>query len=159
MLVMTSCSKEESVEYPAIASAISNSFLLEIQDSEGNSLILNEEFVKDITFIKHDGYKFSGWLKDIGGERFIESNFPLPLMSEMKYSDDKTSGNGTQQLSILINGTMYDLQGDFHYTSILSDKELFGGDEIRLVEIKSNNPLVSKSVEFGNYIKIVITIE
>ncbi len=71
ILVMTSCSKEESVEYPAIASAISNSFLLEIQDSEGNRLIDDEDFVKSITFIKPDGYKYSGHLKEIEGEKFI----------------------------------------------------------------------------------------
>lgn len=159
MLVMTSCSKVESVDYPVIASVTVNSFMLDVQDSEGNSLILNEDFVKDITFIQHDGYKFSGWLKDIEGERFIESNFPLPLMAEMKYSEDKTSGYGNQQLAILINDIMYDLQGDFYYTNTLSDKEMLGGSVLKLVEIKSNNPFVSKSVEFGNYIKIVITIE
>ncbi len=159
MLVMTSCSKEERVEYPAIASATINSFLLETQDAEGNRLIDDEDFVKDITFIKPEGYQYSGHLKEIEGEKFIESNFPLPLISQMKYSDDKTSGYGTQQLSLIINGTKYDLQGDFHYTSILSDKEMYGGSVIKLIEIKTDNPFVSKSVVFGNYIKITITIE
>ncbi len=158
MLVMTSCSKEERVEYPGIASVTINSFLLDVQDSEGNSLIPNEEFVKDITFIQHDGYKFSGWLKDIEGEKFIESNFPLPLMSQMKFSDDETSGYGSQQLTILINGNKYELQGEFHYTTMLSDKEMYGGSLIKLIEIKSNNPFVSESEEYLSYIKIVITI-
>ncbi len=137
MLVMTSCSKVERVEYPGIASTTINSFLLDVQDSEGNSLIPNEEFVKDITFIQHDGYKFSGWLKDIEGEKFIESNFPLPLMSQMKFSDDETSGYGSQQLTILINGNKYELQGEFHYTTTVSDKEMYGGSLIKQSRLRT----------------------
>lgn len=42
MMFMTSCSKEENEDYVAIASAVSNSILLDVQDSEGNSLLENE---------------------------------------------------------------------------------------------------------------------
>lgn len=138
ILFITSCSKEERVEYSAIASATINSFLLEIQDAEGNSLIDDEDFVKGITIIQPDGYKHPGHLKEIEGEKFIESNFPLPLMSEMKFSDDETFGYGSQQLTILINGTMYELQGEFHYTTTLTNKDMYGGSVIELIEIKSN---------------------
>ena len=44
MMFMSSCSKEDSEDYVVIASAISNSILLDVQDSEGNSLVENEEY-------------------------------------------------------------------------------------------------------------------
>ena len=46
MMFITSCSKEDSEDYVAIASAVSNSIVLDVQDSEGNSLVENEECVK-----------------------------------------------------------------------------------------------------------------
>lgn len=158
MMFMTSCSKEENEDYIAIASVISNSILLEVQDSEGNSLLENEDYVKGITFIQSDGYKYSGRLVDVDGKQFIESVFPLPMMSAMSFTDDGKSADGEQQLALLIDGVEYELRGVFHYSNDFPDKELYGGSAIRLIEIKSNNPAVSESEEYDSYIKIVITV-
>ncbi|MDE6559918.1 MAG: hypothetical protein K2K75_00905 [Muribaculaceae bacterium] len=158
MILMSSCSKEDSEDYVAIASAISNSILLDVQDSEGNSLVENEEYVKGITLIQSNGYKYSGRIVDIDGKQFVESAFPLPLKSAMYFTGDGQSGYGEQQLTILIGDSKYELQGVFHFSSDSSDRELYGGSVIRLIEIKSNNPAVSESEEYGSYIKIVITV-
>ena len=92
MMFMSSCSKEDSEDYVAIASAISNSILLDVQDSEGNNLVENEEYVKGIAFIQPDGYKYFGRIVDIDGKQFVESAFPLPLKSVMNFTDDGQSG-------------------------------------------------------------------
>lgn len=76
----------------------------------------------------------------------------------MSFTDDGKSADGEQQLALLIDGVEYELQGVFHYSSDFSDKELYGGNVIRLIEIKSNNPAVSESDEYDSYIKIVITV-
>lgn len=39
MALLSSCSNSEEPDYPAVASSISNSILIDILDSEGNSLI------------------------------------------------------------------------------------------------------------------------
>ena len=158
IILMSSCGKEESKFYFTTASAISNSILLDVQDSEGNSLIENEEYVKGIAFIQPDVYKSTGNVVDIDGKRFIEAIFPVPMMSSMIFSEDGNSGYGEQQLYIQIKGTKYELKGVFQYSNDLSDRELYGGSVIRLIEIKSNDPAVSESEEYGNYIKIVITV-
>ena len=158
MMFMSSCSKEDSEDYVAMASAISNSILLDVQDSEGNSLVENEEYVKSIAFIQPDGYKYSGRIVDMDGKQFVESAFPLPLKSAMDFTDDGKSGYGEQQLTILIGDSKYELQGVFQFSNDSSDRELYGGSVIRLIEIKSNNPAVSDSEEYGSYIKIVITV-
>ena len=158
MMFITSCSKEDSEDYVVIASAISNSILLDVQDSEGNSLVENKEYVKGIAFIQSDGYKYSGRIVDMDGKQFVESAFPLPLKSAMDFTDGGKSGYGEQQLTILIDDSKYELQGLFHFSNDSSDRELYGGSVIRLIEIKSNDSAVSDSEEYGSYIKIVITV-
>ena len=158
MMFITSCSKEDSEDYVVIASAISNSILLDVQDSEGNSLVENEDYVKGTAFMQPDGYRYSGRIVDVDGKQFVESAFPLPFKSAMDFTDDGKSGYGEQLLTILIGDSKYELQGVFQFSNDSSDRELYGGSVIRLIEIKSNNPAVSESEEYGSYIKIVITV-
>ena len=158
MMFITSCSKEDSEDYVVIASAVSNSILLDVQDSEGNSLVENEECVKGITFIQPDGYKYSGRIVDVDGKQFVESAFPLPLKSAMSFSDNGQSRYGEQQLTILIGDSKYELQGVFHFSNDFSDRELYGASVIRLIAIKSKDPAISEIEEYGSYIKIVITV-
>lgn len=57
MALLSSCSNSEEPDYPAVASSISNSILIDILDSEGNSLIDNEAIMNGLSFIGRDGYK------------------------------------------------------------------------------------------------------
>ena len=107
MMFIISCSKEDSEDYVVIASAISNSILLDVQDSKGNSLVENEEYVKGIAFIQPDGYKYSSRIVDMDGKQFVESAFPLPLKSAMDFTDNGQSGYGEQQLTILIGDSNF----------------------------------------------------
>lgn len=50
MALLSSCSNSEEPDYPAVASSISNSILIDILDSEGNSLIDNEAIMNGLSW-------------------------------------------------------------------------------------------------------------
>ncbi len=89
LLLLPSCSNSEEPDYPAVASSIFNSILIDILDSEGNSLIDNESIMNGLSFIGRDGYKIPFHAVEIGDEKIIRTVFPLPMESSMSYSDDR----------------------------------------------------------------------
>ena len=100
MALLSSCSNSEEPDYPAVASSISNSILIDILDSEGNSLIDNEAIMNGLSFIGRDGYKIPFHAVEIGDEKIIRTVFPLPMESSMSYSDDRKNGYGESNLTI-----------------------------------------------------------
>ncbi|CBW20829.1 hypothetical protein [Bacteroides fragilis] len=98
MALLSSCSNSEEPDYPAVASSISNSILIDILDSEGNSLIDNEAIMNGLSFIGRDGYKIPFHAVEIGDEKIIRTVFPLPMESSMSYSDDRKNGYGESNL-------------------------------------------------------------
>lgn len=156
-LLLFSCSNSEEPDYPAVASSISNSILIDVLDSEGNSLIDNEAIMNGLSFIGRDGYKIPFHTVEIGDEKIIRTVFPLPMESSMSYSDDRKDGYGESNLSVNINGYKFNLRGKFHYTCTYPDIEMFGGNGIKIIEIHSNDPNVSIS-EDANFLKITIKI-
>lgn len=157
MALLSSCSNSEEPDYPAVASSISNSILIDILDSEGNSLIDNEAIMNGLSFIGRDGYKIPFHAVEIGDEKIIRTVFPLPMESSMSYSDDRKNGYGESNLTIKANDFKYIFKGFFHYTCSHPDIEMFGGNGIKLIEIYSNAPDVSIS-EDANFLKITIKI-
>lgn len=157
LLLLPSCSNSEEPDCPAVASSISNSILIDILDSEGNSLIDNEAIMNGLSFIGRDGYKIPFHAVEIGDEKIIRTVFPLPMESSMSYSDDRKNGHGESNLTIKANDFKYIFKGFFHYTCSHPDIEMFGGNGIKLIEIHSNAPNVSIS-EDANFLKITIKI-
>lgn len=155
LLFLSSCSNSEELDYPAVASSISNDVLIDILDSEDNSLIENEAIMNGLSFIGRDGYKIPFHTVKIGGEKIIRTVFPLPMESSMSYSDDRKDGYGESNLTVNVNGLKFNLRGKFHYTCTYPN--ILGGDGIQIIEIHSNDPNVSIS-EDGNYLKITIKI-
>ena len=157
LLLLSSCSKSEEPDYPAVASSISNSILIDILDSEGNSLIDNEAIMNGLSFLGRDGYKIPFHTVEIGDEKIIRTVFPLPMESSMNYSDDRKEGYGESTLTIKAKDFKYIFKGLFHYTCSHPDIEMFGGNGIKIIEIHSNDPNVSIS-EDANFLKITIKI-
>lgn len=155
LLLMSSCSNSEDLDYPTVASSIFNDVLIEVLDSEGNSLIDNEAIMNGLSFIGRDGYKIPFHTVEIGDEKIIRTVFPLPMESSMSYSDDRKEGYGESNLTVNVNGFKFNLRGKFHYTCTYPN--MYGGNGIKIIEIHSNNPNVSIS-EDANFLKITIKI-
>lgn len=155
LLLMSSCSNSEDPDYPTVASSIFNDVLIEVLDSEGNSLIDNEAIMNGLSFIGRDGYKIPFHTVEIGDEKIIRTVFPLPMESSMSYSDDRKEGYGESNLTVNVNGFKFNLRGKFHYTCTYPN--MYGGNGIKIIEIHSNNPNVSIS-EDANFLKITIKI-
>lgn len=154
-LLLFSCSNSEEPDYPAVASAISNNVLIDVLDSEGNSLIDNEAIINGLSFIGKDGYEIPFHVVEIGEEKLIRTIFPLPMESSMSYSDDRKDGYGESNLTVNVNGFKFNLRGKFHYTCTYPN--MYGGSGIKIIEIHSNAPDVSIS-EDANFLKITIKI-
>ena len=137
LLLLSSCSNSEEPDYPTVASSIFNDVLIDVLDSEGNSLIDNEHVV------------------EIGEEKLIMTIFPLPMESSMSYSDDRKDGYGESNLTVNVNCFKFNLRGKFHYTCTYPN--MYGGNGIKIIEIHSNNPNVSINEE-TNVPKIAIKI-
>ena len=155
LLLLSSCSKYEEPDYPTVASSIFNDVLIDVLDSEGNSLIDNEAIMNGLSFIGRDGYKIPFHTVEIGDEKIIRTVFPLPMESSMSYSDDRKEGYGESNLTVNVNGFKFNLRGKFHYTCTYPN--MYGGNGIKIIEIHSNNPNVSIS-EDANFLKITIKI-
>ena len=155
LLLLSSCSKYEEPDYPTVASFIFNDVLIDVLDSEGNSLIDNEAIMNGLSFIGRDGYKIPFHTVEIGDEKIIRTVFPLPMESSMSYSDDRKEGYGESNLTVNVNGFKFNLRGKFHYTCTYPN--MYGGNGIKIIEIHSNNPNVSIS-EDANFLKITIKI-
>lgn len=155
LLLLSSCSKSEEPDYPTVASSIFNDVLIDVLDSEGNSLIDNEAIMNGLSFIGRDGYKIPFHTVEIGDEKIIRTVFPLPMESSMSYSDDRKEGYGESNLTVNVNGFKFNLRGKFHYTCTYPN--MYGGNGIKIIEIHSNNPNVSIS-EDANFLKITIKI-
>ena len=140
---MSSCSNSEEPDYPTVASSIFNDVLIDVLDSEGNSLIDNEAIMNGLSFV------------EIGEEKLIRTIFPLPMESSMSYSDDRKDGYGESNLTVNANGFKFNLRGKFHYTCTYPN--MYGGNGIKIIEIHSNNPNVSINEE-TNVPKIAIKI-
>lgn len=154
LCLLLSCSDKVEEDYLAIASSISNGILIEIFDSEGNNLIVSEEKAKGVSLIQTDGYKVPFNIVNVNGNAVIKAKFPLPPKTSMSYSDDKLSGYGESELILKFNDTEYLLKGFFHY--ICSDPEIFGGDGIKLIEVKYNDKIVSID---NNLADLVVSLE
>lgn len=155
-LLLSSCSNSEDPDYPAVASAISNNVLIDVLDSEGNSLIDCTDIMDGLSFIGENGYEIPFHVVKIGEERLIRTIFPLPMESSMSYSDDRKDGYGESNLAVDINGYKFNLRGKFHYTCTYPN--MYGGSSIKIIEIHSNDPnVVSINVE-TNVPKIAIQI-
>ena len=157
LLLQFSCSNSEDPDYPKVASYISNTILVNILDSESNSLIDNESIMSGFSLIGRDNYKIPFRVVEIGDEKLIRTNFPLPMESSMNYSGDRKNGYGKSTLTIKVNDFKYIFEGLFHYTCTHPNTEMLGGSEIKLIEIHSNAPNVSIS-EDANFLKITIKI-
>lgn len=155
LLLMSSCSNSEDLDYPTVASSIFNDVLIDVLDSEGNSLIDNEAIMNGLSFIGRDGYKIPFHTVEIGDEKIIRTVFPLPMESSMSYSDDRKEGYGESNLTVNVNGFKFNLRGKFHYTCTYPN--MYGGNGIKIIDIHSNNPNVSIS-EDANFLKITIKI-
>lgn len=158
LLLLSSCSNSEEPDYPAVASSISNDVLIDVLDSEGNSLIDNEAIMNGLSFIGKDGYKIPFHVVEIEEEKLISTIFPLPMESSMSYSADRKDGYGESNLTVNVNGFKFNLRGRFHYTCTYPNIEMYGGNGIKIIEIHSNDPNVSINEE-ANFLKIVIKIE
>lgn len=154
-LLLSSCSNSEEPDYPAVASSISNDVLIDVLDSEGNSLINNEAIMNGLSFIGQDGYKRPFHVVEIEEEKLICTNFPLPMESSMSYSDDRKDGDGESNLTVNVNGFKFNLRGKFHYTCTYPN--MYGCNGIKIIEIHSNDPNVSINEE-ANFLKIAIKI-
>lgn len=73
LLLLSSCSNSEEPGYQVVASSISNSILIDVLDSEGNSLIDNEAIMNGLSFIGKDGYKIPFHVVEIGEEKLIRT--------------------------------------------------------------------------------------
>lgn len=155
LLLMSSCSNSEDLDYPTVASSIFNDVLIDVLDSEGNSLIDNEAIMNGLSFIGRDGYKIPFHTVEIEDEKIIRTVFPLPMESSMSYSDDRKEGYGESNLTVNVNGFKFNLRGKFHYTCTYPN--MYGGNGIKIIDIHSNNPNVSIS-EDANFLKITIKI-
>lgn len=153
LLLLPSCSNSEEPDYPAVASSI----LIDILDSEGNSLIDNEAIMNGLSFIGKDGYEIPFHVVEIGEEKLIRTIFPLPMESSMSYSNDRKDGYGESNLTVNVNGFKFNLRGKFHYTCTYPN--MYGGNSIKIFEIQANATNVSVSInEETNVPKIAIKI-
>lgn len=157
LLLLSSCSKYEEPDYPTVASFIFNDVLIDVLDSEGNSLIDNEAIMNGLSFIGRDGYKIPFHTVEIGDEKTIRTIFPLPMESSMSYSDDRKDGYGESNLTVNINGYKFNLRGKFHYTCSYPNIEMYGGNSIKLIEIHTNDSNITINKE-TNFPKITIKI-
>lgn len=76
LLLLSSCSNSEEPDYPTVASSIFNDVLIDVLDSEGNSLIDNEAIMNGLSFIGKDGCKIPFHVVEIGEEKLIRTIFP-----------------------------------------------------------------------------------
>lgn len=157
LLLLSSCSKYEEPDYPTVASSIFNDVLIDVLDSEGNSLIDNEAIMNGLSFIGRDGYKIPFHTVEIVDEKTIRTIFPLPMESSMSYSDDRKDGYGESNLTVNINGYKFNLRGKFHYTCSYPNIEMYGGNSIKLIEIHTNDSNITINKE-TNFPKITIKI-
>lgn len=156
LLLLFSCSNSEEPDYPAVASSIFNDVLIDVLDSEGNSLINNENYIMDnLAFIQTNSYKIPFSIVEIGDEKLIRTIFPLPMESSMSYSNNRKDGYGESNLTVNVNGFKFNLRGKFHYTCTYPN--MYGGNSIKIIEIHSNAPNVSINEE-ANVPKITIKI-
>lgn len=155
LLLLSSCSNSEEPDYPVVASSIFNDVLIDVLDSEGNSLTDNEAIMNGLSFIGKDGYEIPFHVVEIGEEKLIRTIFPLPMESSMSYSNDRKDGYGESNLTVNVNGLKFNLRGKFHYTCTYPN--MYGGNSIKIIEIHSNAPNVSINEE-TNVPKIAIKI-
>lgn len=155
LLLLSSCSNSEEPDYQTAASSIFNEILIDVLDSEDNSLIDNEAIIDGLSFIGKDGYTIPFHVVEIGEEKLIRTIFPLPMESSMSYSDDRKDGYGESNLTVNVNGFKLDLKGKFHYTCTYPN--IYGGNSIKIIEIHSTYPYVSINEE-ANVPKIAIKI-
>lgn len=157
LLLLSSCSNSEEPDYPTVASSIFNDVLIDVLDSEGNSLIDNEAIMNGLSFIGRDGYKIPFHTVEIGDEKIVRTVFPLPMESSMSYSDDRKEGYGESNLTVNVNGFKFNLRGKFHYTCSYPNIEMYGGNSLKLIEIHTNDSNISINKE-TNFPKITIKI-
>lgn len=155
LLLLSSCSNSEEPDYPAVASSISNSILINILDLDGNSLLDNKDFLNGVSLIGKNGYKIPFHIVAAGRGKLISTNFPLPMESSMNYSDDRNEAYGKSALSVNVNGIEFDFMGMFHYTCTYPN--IYGGSAIKIIEVISNDPNVSIT-EVADVPKITIKI-
>lgn len=158
LFILSSCSNSEEPDYPAVASSISNDILIDILDSEGNNLIENESVIRDLSFVDKDGYKKPFHVVNIGDNRYIRTVFPLPMESSMSYSDDRKNGYGESILTVSVQGLKFNLEGKFQYTCTHPDKEMFGGNGIKITEIHCDDSKISV-VEYAYCLKVTIKLD
>lgn len=156
MALLSSCRHSEEPDYPRIASAISNYVLVDVLDSESNSLVDNEVIVNGLSFVDKDGDKSPFNIVETGDGKLISTVFPLPMESSMSYSDNsRNDGYGESTLTVNVNGLKYELKGKFHYTCPYPG--IYGGDSIKIIEIHCDDPDVSVNTS-GETPRIAIKI-
>ena len=156
--LLLSCNSSEEPDYPAVASTMFNDILVDVVDSDGNTIIGNRDVINELSFIGKDEYKLPFHVIEIGENKLIKTVFPLPLESSMSYSDDRKDGYGESNLTVNVNGSKFRLRGKFHYTCAYPNMEMLGCNGIELIEIYSNDSNISIS-EDANFLKIIIRIE
>ena len=157
LLLLPSCSNSEEPDYPVVASSIFNDVLIDVFDSEGNSLIDNEYIMNGLSFIGKEGYEIPFHVVVIGEEKLIRTIFPLPMESSMSYSNDRKDGYGESNLTINVNSFKINLRGKFHYTCTYPN--MYGGNSIKIFEIQADAPNVFVSInEETNAPKVAIKI-
>jgi hypothetical protein len=152
-----SCSNTEEPDYPAVASNVSNRILVDILDSEGNSLIDNEAVMTGLSFVGKDGSSRPFHIVEIDKEKLITTNFPLPMESAMSYSADRKEGYGESDLTVNINKLRFKLKGKFQYTCTNPNTEMYGGNGISIIGIDTSDSNVFMN-EDANSLKVTIKI-
>ena len=155
LFLLSSCSNSEEPDYRKFASSISNDVLIDVLDSEGHSCINNEGILDELSFTEKEGYKIPFHVVKVGKENLIRTRFPLPMESSMSYSHDRRKGYGESNLIVNVKGFKFNLRGKFFYTCTYPN--MYGGDGIKIIEIHSDDPMVSISEE-ADCLKISVNL-
>ena len=159
LATFTSCSKDEEEYEPMVASAPSNSLLIEIVDGKGEiadyEKLLSEGKLSVIGQASKQEKKIR--ITNYQGKKVIDTSADLPDQKHMVFNTDKTEGHGKTDLLMEIDGKKFILSVNFDFHSA-SEPDLIGCSSIHIKDIEYDGKTITPTEYLSIYsIKIILT--
>ena len=160
LTTFTSCSKDDEEEYePMVASAPSNSLLIEIVDGKGEiadyEKLLSEGKLSVIGQSSKQEKKIR--ITNYQGKKVIDTSADLPDQKHMVFNTDKTEGHGKTDLLMEIDGKKFILSVNFDFHSA-SEPDLIGCSSIHIKDIEYDGKTITPTEYLSIYsIRIILT--
>ena len=160
LTTFTSCSKDDEEEYePMVASAPSNSLLIEIVDGKGEiadyEKLLSEGKLSVIGQASKQEKKIR--ITNYQGKKVIDTSTDLPDYKHMVFNTDKTEGYGKTNLLMKINDKKFTISVNFEYSSV-NKPNFYGGSSIWIKDVEYDGKTITPA-EYPSIfsIRIILT--